>query len=54
MKKIIRFNSCGRLMSVGAGVMVLTIGAVTAQDTQGEGESFTEKMCTGSASIGKS
>jgi HSP20 family molecular chaperone IbpA len=44
MKKIIRFNSCGRLMSVGASVMVLTIGAVTAQDTQGEGESFTEKM----------
>ena len=44
MKKIIRFNSWGKLMSVSASIMVLTIGAMAAQETEGEGPSFTEKM----------
>ena len=44
MKTLLGLGHLGTLLSVGASIMVLTMGAVEAQDTQGEGGSFTEKM----------
>ena len=44
MKTILRLGGWGRVLSVGASIVVLTMGAVAAQDTPGEGGSFTEKM----------
>ncbi len=44
MKTILRLGGWGRLISVGASIVVLTMGAVAAQDAPGEGGSFTEKM----------
>jgi hypothetical protein len=34
----------GRVLSVGASIVVLKMGAVASQDTSGEGGSFTEKI----------
>ena len=44
MKTMLRGDEWGRLVTLAAGVMVLTMGGVAAQDTQGEGAKFAEKM----------
>ena len=44
MKTLGRFGGWSRLVSVWASMMVLTMGAVTAQDTEGKDGSYTEKM----------
>jgi HSP20 family molecular chaperone IbpA len=44
MKTILRSGEWGRLLSVGAIMVALTMGAAAAQETEGEGASFKEKM----------
>jgi HSP20 family molecular chaperone IbpA len=44
MKTILRSGEWGRLLSVGAIMVALTMGAAAAQETEGEGATFKEKM----------
>jgi HSP20 family molecular chaperone IbpA len=44
MKTILGLGGGSRVLSVAASIVVLTIGAVVAQDTPGEGGGFAEKM----------
>ena len=44
MIRTLGLNGWKRLMSVCASVIILTTGVVAAQNTEGEGASFTEKM----------
>ena len=44
MKAILGLGGWGRVLSAGSSIVVLTMGAVAAQDTPGEDASFTETM----------
>jgi HSP20 family molecular chaperone IbpA len=44
MKTLGRFGDWRKLVAVGASTLIFTIGAVSAQDKQGEDATFTEKM----------
>jgi HSP20 family molecular chaperone IbpA len=44
MKAILGLGGWGRVLSAGSSIVVLTMGAVAAQDTSGEDASFTETM----------